>query len=294
MFKTLKKNISITNIMDFGQQRMQQQEAARQMMYQNPGYQFERRQMKSLIVDVSGGATKKYLSDPSEFSVNLFEPLIIDKLSDIYLDNFTTYNSMLCDDNNRSMFSLQINEFNVNSNVASTGTGQNIFNRILIPNEHNDVDDVHSAVIHKGKKMNYVCSINPGKLTTISGKITDLSGKSMFASGTPADGGLLHYIKLNTGLVTNVKADTDLVISGTHGDTYKTAYYTDKGSTDIYFFGNSNTTLSTSTGVESTLDDCILDVGFGGIASGDRLVNGTYRRGAYPRFIAEFVIVSRE
>jgi hypothetical protein len=61
MFKTFKKNISITNIMDFGQQRMQQQEAARQMMYQNQGYQFERRQMKSLIVDVSNSPTNKYL-----------------------------------------------------------------------------------------------------------------------------------------------------------------------------------------------------------------------------------------
>ena len=30
------------------------------------------------------------------------------------------------------------------------------------------------VVIHKGKKMNYVCSINPGKITKLSGKITDL------------------------------------------------------------------------------------------------------------------------
>ena len=38
--------------MDFGQQRLQQQNAARQMMYQNPGYQFERRDRKTLILDI--------------------------------------------------------------------------------------------------------------------------------------------------------------------------------------------------------------------------------------------------
>ena len=35
--------ILITYIMDFGQLRHQQQQNARQMMYQNSGYQFERR-----------------------------------------------------------------------------------------------------------------------------------------------------------------------------------------------------------------------------------------------------------
>ena len=126
--------------MDFAQQRMQQQDAARMMMYQNSGYQFERRDKKSLIVDVADkSGTDNPLSAAGEFSVDLFEPLIVDKLSDVYLDNFTTYNSLLCDKGDRSSFSLQINEFNVNSNVASSGGGQNMFNRILIPNEHNDV-----------------------------------------------------------------------------------------------------------------------------------------------------------
>ena len=81
--------------MDFAQQRMQQQDAARMMMYQNSGYQFERRDKKSLIVDVADkSGTDNPLSAAGEFSVDLFEPLIVDKLSDVYLDNFTTYNSL--------------------------------------------------------------------------------------------------------------------------------------------------------------------------------------------------------
>ena len=119
--------------MDFAQQRMQQQDAARMMMYQNSAYQFERRDKKTLIVDVEdkGAIATNPLTNKSEFSVDLFEPLIVDKLSDVYLDNFTTYNSLLCDKGDRSSFSLQINEFNVNSNVASSGDGQNMFNRIF-------------------------------------------------------------------------------------------------------------------------------------------------------------------
>ena len=33
----------------------------------------------------------------NNFSLDLHEPLKIDKISDVYLDNFTTYNSLLCD-----------------------------------------------------------------------------------------------------------------------------------------------------------------------------------------------------
>ena len=58
------------------------------------------------------------LSTATEFSIDLFEPLTVDKLSDIYIDSVSTYNSLLCDTSNRTAFSLSINEFNVNSNVA--------------------------------------------------------------------------------------------------------------------------------------------------------------------------------
>ena len=63
--------------MDFGQQRLQQQEAAKQMMYQNSGYQFERRDKKTLILyhDITGAENK-------DFTMKLVEPLKIDKLSD--------------------------------------------------------------------------------------------------------------------------------------------------------------------------------------------------------------------
>ena len=280
--------------MDFGQRRLQQQEAARLMTYQNSGYQFERRNMKSLIVDVTDKTDKFPLTDVSDFSVDLFEPLIVDKLSDIYLDNFTTYNSLLCDKNERSMFSLRINEFKVNSNCASSGDGQHIFNHILIPNENDDVNNVHSAVIHKGKKMNYVCSINPGKLSRITGKLSALDGSSMFttvATGGTDDGRIRH-IKMNT-----INKFTKNIKEGASGGiaskgSFKIAYYTDKNSRDLYFYPESD---YSDTDAVDHLDSSQFTDPLGGIGTSVAPFDaGTYRTGNYPRFIAEFVIVARE
>lgn len=283
--------------MDFGQRRLQQQEAARLMTYQNSGYQFERRNMKSLIVDVTDDQNKFPLTDVSDFSVDLFEPLIVDKLSDVYLDNFTTYNSLLCDKNERSMFSLRINEFNVNSNCASSGDGQNIFNHILIPNENDDVDNVHSAVIHKGKKMNYVCQINPGKLTKITGKISSLDGSSMFTTvpiaDTKYDSGRIRHIKMksSTKFTKNIPEGTSGTISS-KGE-FINAYYTHKGSRDLYFYPKTGYTDSDAV---DDLDSTNFSTGIGGITSSisKPFETGTYRTGGYPRFIAEFLIVARE
>ena len=116
------------------------------------------------------------------------EPLLIDRLSDVYIDSVLTHNSLVCHDGSKMAFSLTINEFNINSNSASTASNQHLFNRILIPNDHSTIEDVNSCVVHKGKKMNYVCSLNPCRIGRLSGKVTDLAGNSMFSQHTNAAG----------------------------------------------------------------------------------------------------------
>ena len=51
--------------------------------------------------------------------------------------------------------------------------------------ENNSVSNYFSSVIHKGKKFNYICDINPGRINQISGKLTDLNGNGPF-HGTSA------------------------------------------------------------------------------------------------------------
>ena len=285
--------------MDFGQQRLQQQGNARSMMYQNHGYQFERGERQTFIVDIKDGTTvdTNPLTNASQFSVDLFEPLIIDKHSDIYLDSFLTYNSLLCHTGDTMAFSLQINEFNLTSNTASTGGGQHSFNRILIPNEHNDTDDIYSCVVHKGKKMNYICSINPCKLSTITGKITDLAGESMFTTSQGSqDDSRLYYVSLDDPVTASIPIGTVFGFSAGASATgvtgFTTAVAMDEGTTDLFFYEDTETisNITTARNVDSDFPG-LGDAGGGSVLAANV---STFKIGYNARFIAEFVIVARE
>ena len=163
--------------MEYGQMMEQAKENAKLAFYQNPGYQLERRERKSFIIKANPKHT-------GVFNLDLHEPLVIDRLSDIYLENFTTFHSnakpgatAAC-----SAYVLKFNEFNHQGN----STDSNSFNSLIIPNENTGVAGTNTRKIHKGKKLNYVASINPSTLSKISGTITDLDGNinTMFnASG---------------------------------------------------------------------------------------------------------------
>lgn len=130
-------------------------------IYQPPSYLFERLTQKSMVVD-------KTIGTDTSFSVNLQEPLIIDALSDIYLDSFTTFNGLMNNTGGNSSvlaFLLGIDQFTIHTRSTNTY----IFDRIMIPNE---ATTSAGTIVHKGRKMNYVCSINPTTLSTISGIIS--------------------------------------------------------------------------------------------------------------------------
>ena len=163
--------------MEYGQMMEQAKENAKLAFYQNPGYQLERRERKSFIIK----------ADPAQtgvFDATLHEPLRIDSLSDIFLENFTTFHSttdhppatLPC-----SAYVLRFNEFNHQGN----STDSNSFNSLIIPNENTGAPTLNTRKIHKGKKLNFVASINPTTLTKISGTITDLDGEinTMFHTG---------------------------------------------------------------------------------------------------------------
>ena len=281
--------------MDFGQLRLQQQESARQMMYQNSGYQFERRKRKTLILDVSDDGTNNHLTDATEFSIKLFEPLIIDKRAEIYFDSFLTHNSLVCHTSDTMAFCLKINEFNVNSNVASSTSNQQVYNNIIIPNEHNTTNDVFSCVIHKGKKLNYVCTIEPGKITKLTGKITDLAGNSMYTTSTAASGHhKIYKVQLTSGATSSVTAGQhfgwDAGASSTSVTGFVVAYSMNEGAKDLYFYSNGDTLNPTDGSALTTIDSSSGSDPASGL-DGLTADVSTFREGDNPRFIAEFVIV---
>ena len=154
------------------------QESAMNAMYQNTAAShFERTERKAFTIDVTGNLNSK-----TTFSVNLHEPLKIDKLSDIYLEAFTTFNSVANTSAANMAFLLKIDQFNIQSNAAkSIGGASGIFNSLIIPNNG---DNTGKVFVHKAKKLNFICSTNPTTISTISGTITNAEGGVAFAGST--------------------------------------------------------------------------------------------------------------
>ena len=78
--------------MEWGKQMEKHSDNAKLSLYQNSNYTFERREKKTLIVD---SINHKLTDTGGKFTTELTEPLIVDKLSDVYLESFTTFNSPL-------------------------------------------------------------------------------------------------------------------------------------------------------------------------------------------------------
>jgi hypothetical protein len=192
--KKYNKHVDNAKALDFVESYDQfrgEQSKALKGLYQNTGYGQERQEMQNLVIDVSA---KQGISS-IDFKLDLEEPLIIDKLSSIYLDNIimingTPMNNSLKDTGTNNQhsafyFVLNINEFNIKtkSNVynknSHTGTTAPYSSKInggfYIPNEikkHDSAQDTLSVTNLKGKKFNFVSQINPCKLHSISGSIS--------------------------------------------------------------------------------------------------------------------------
>jgi len=151
--------------MEWGQQLKKHQQNSRDAMYQNPNYNFERNERKSLVIKMNPVNTTTEL-------VTLIEPLIIDKLSDVYLDSFTTYHVKTADNAIKIGFLLGIDKFNIKTSSNHNFTSSKIF----IPNEQTSDSDPPLGKVHKGKKLNYICSINPCKLSQLTYTLTLLDG----------------------------------------------------------------------------------------------------------------------
>jgi hypothetical protein len=173
--------------MEWGKQMEKHSENAKLSLYQNSNYNFERRERKTLIID---SINNQLTTSGGRFTTQLTEPLIIDKLSDVYLESFTTNNCSSNGSSQNMCFLLDIEEFNINSNSAfnasrnSSGilnntSGTYSFNHIVIPNENNSGTGTH---IHKSKKLNYICSINPTRISNINGTVTNLDNEPIIGN----------------------------------------------------------------------------------------------------------------
>ena len=138
--------------------------------YLNTQYNAERINKKILNID-SG----TIITAVTTFSLILNEPFRIHKKSDIYIDSFTTFKSLTNANAERIGFLLSIDQFNNNNSYSNLALAHN---KVFIPNEATVADKTY---IHKGKKLNYIGSINPTELNNLDITITDLSEAIIFA-----------------------------------------------------------------------------------------------------------------
>ena len=116
-------------------------------------------------------------------NLKLREAFKIDKLSDIYLDTFTTaYKGSYTEFDNKpnlSSYVLKIDQFKIDS----YSNDPSMHNSIVVPNEYVTTPTAAtSRKTHKKNKLNFICSINPTTITEITGTITGTDGQStMFA-----------------------------------------------------------------------------------------------------------------
>ena len=284
--------------------------------YENSGYRIPGNKKKTLILDITDNTA---LSAGSEFNVKLFEPLKIDKQSELYLDNFITFNSMLADNSERSSFCLKINEFNINTNCASSEdeSRNTLYNSIIIPNENRNIDNFFTSVSHKAKKFNYICDINPITISSLSGKITDLKGQPVFHGDSNNSNGTKTYALMyitspwedSSGVVlgepvkTHIPSGTEFTLSigGISSiANCRTIAAFNKDSSNLYFTSSDNSEITI--GNYNNKDNVVVkatisQLGTVGISMGSDF---TFRTN-YPtlisesgRIIAEFSFFSRE
>ena len=270
-------------------------------LYEHSRYSNNRNKKQTFILDILAGPE---LGAGSEFNIELFEPLTISNHSELYLDNFVTFNSVLADKPERASFCLTLNEFNVGTNCASNDATakQSIFNSIIIPNENRNSGNFFTSVSHKAKKYNYICDINPMRLTNITGKITSLDNKPMFHGDVTANTKTYALTGINTWTtfsgtkarpltsgqtIESIKTSNDLLTT----TDLRILSNTEKNASTIFFSTSNPIIIANYTNALITIVvdvDYTFTVGVVGTGSGVQLLE------ADGRMIAEFSIVSRE
>jgi len=212
--------------MDWGQQLDISQQNAKDALYHNTNYNFERISKNKIILDVlmsceSGGM---------KFKCPFLNPLIIDKLSTVSVEYFITFGAKPNIKSENMSFVIHFDQLNLNTDYGtnilnySNCAGNNDCGRfdtekyrsLIIPNEagtgelkscqgdSGTATQSTTTVNHKGFKTNYICSINPMTLSELSGTITD--------AGSYEGGNLKYNTPFNLEPCCNARFIMELII----------------------------------------------------------------------------------
>ena len=175
------------------------------------------RKKKILSIDVSnflpdftnGDSSRKSIQNISgdywsHFKVNLQEDLIIDKLSDVFLESVVINNPARSTFFGNAYILVDIEEFNIKT--LSNSAYMN--DKFVIPNENTEASHT-SKIMKYHLKSNYVATVNPTRLSSLTFKITNednlVVGTSIASSSSSTVDNVPGY---NAGVYT-VKVDNN-------------------------------------------------------------------------------------
>tara|TARA_A100001037_G_scaffold258542_1_gene245803 strand:- start:11079 stop:11567 length:489 start_codon:yes stop_codon:yes gene_type:complete len=140
---------------------------------------------KSLLLQIG------LLTSTTNYTVTLPEELKIDNFSEVFVDTVVTNNvSPNTAINNLGML-LKIDGINTRTiGGDTTGTNNNYNGKFFIPNEAGDA----KMKIHKGRKQNYMGTIEPGRYRDFNITLSDLNNASIWATGTPSSRFIIELI----------------------------------------------------------------------------------------------------
>ena len=112
----------------------------------------------------------------TEFLVTLKDKLILDEY-EIYFESITTFRTNVNTNTNDVGFLLNFFDLNIQNGCSTNTKLEN--KKILIPNLcKND----GATIVSKGKKLNFICSILPARISEIHLSLTNLNGDTIFTA----------------------------------------------------------------------------------------------------------------
>ena len=156
--------------MEYKQKMNEARDNAKLAFFQNPGYQHERIKNQTITIHINSIA----LANPSNV-FQLIEPLVVDRLSDVYLDSFIS-NHITQTSATHSTFVLGVTEFN----IQSVSNQSKYHNKLIIPNTVESAG-ASNTVAHRATKYNFIGTLNPTTLSSLEISLTSANGTSAIA-----------------------------------------------------------------------------------------------------------------
>ena len=150
-------------------------------LFQNTKYNFDRRPAQLVVI-------QQDFSDNADisFKADLVEPLILDGHADVFLEFISFQNIQFATDShleNINCFALEIDEFP----LKTSSNNSELKDKYIIPNEAYGLTDISGDVdtnatgasTHNVKlKTNYMCTVNPMKISSLNVKVYGLQGST--------------------------------------------------------------------------------------------------------------------